>query len=205
MSRRLQENIVILLLLAFFVAILVVSLGYGPRTRLVPVPISILAIVLILFQLVWQNFRTADDLSIDLLAVLTGRGDAPDAKGADAAPQQTGAGPSAEWQRIAIAFGMIALFMAMILADRPDTVDLSVYGSLLRAERALPTGQGNVLRRALHDRDLPRVRPDPAGPTLQRLSGAGGGVPSSVGQWRLMGGQRGVNKQKRRIKRRKDR
>jgi Tripartite tricarboxylate transporter TctB family len=119
MSRRLQENIVILLLLAFFVAILVVSLGYGPRTRLVPVPISILAIVLILFQLVWQNLRTADDLSIDLLAVLTGRGDAPDAKGADAAPQQTGAGPSAEWQRIAIAFGMIALFMAMILAVGP--------------------------------------------------------------------------------------
>jgi Tripartite tricarboxylate transporter TctB family len=119
MSRRLQENIVILLLLAFFVTILVLSLGYGPRTRLVPVPIAIMAIGLILFQLAWQNLRSADELNIDMLEVLTKRGDKTGAERADAAPRPVSVPPSGEWRRVAIAFGMIALLVVMILAIGP--------------------------------------------------------------------------------------
>lgn len=119
MSRRLQENVVVLLLLVFFVAILVASLGYGPRARLVPVPISILGIVLVLFQLAWQNFRAADELNIDLLEVLTARGHNPDAEAGSSRTGQAKAPPSGEGRRIAIAFGMVALFVAMILAIGP--------------------------------------------------------------------------------------
>ncbi len=119
MSRRLQENIVLLLLLVFFVAVLATSLGYGPRTRLVPVPIAILAIVLILFQLGWQNLRAADNLNVDLLEMLTGRGDKSGAPSANVPRQQTGAAAPEEWRRIGIAFGMVALFVAMTLAIGP--------------------------------------------------------------------------------------
>jgi len=119
MSRRFQENVVILILFAFFIAVLVTSLGYGPRARLVPVPISILGIVLTLFQLVWQNLRAAGELNVNLLEVLTQRSQDPDV-GAEAAPQpEEEAGPRGDGRRMAIAFGMLAIFVTMILAIGP--------------------------------------------------------------------------------------
>ncbi len=119
MSRRIQENIVILLLLAFFVMVLVMSLGYGPRTRLVPVPIAILAIALIVFQFAWQNFRAADDLSVDLLEVLTGRGDKQGSAAADGPPERAATTVPGEWRRIGVAFGMVAVLVTAILAVGP--------------------------------------------------------------------------------------
>lgn len=119
MSRRLQENIVILFLLAFFVAVLLTSFGYGPRARLVPVPIAILGIVLTLFQFAWQNLRAADTLNIDLLEVLTRRGRNPDVvAGSDAEPPAAKP-PGTDGRRMAVAFGMVALFVAMIIAIGP--------------------------------------------------------------------------------------
>lgn len=117
MSRRMQENIVILFLLAFFVAVLVASFGYGPRARLVPVPIAILGIVLVLFQLVWQNFRAADELNVNLLEVLAKRG--PDMEAGTGAARQRKTTKTGEGRRIVIAFGMVAAFVAMILAIGP--------------------------------------------------------------------------------------
>jgi len=116
MSRRLQENIVILALLAFFIMILVISLGYGPNTRMVPVPIAIMAIVLILFQFVWQNLRSADELNIDMLEVLTKRSSS-DPEGAGEAP--TNVPRPGEWGRVLAAFGMIAVLVVAILAIGP--------------------------------------------------------------------------------------
>jgi hypothetical protein len=120
MSRRLQENIVILFLLAFFVAVLIASYGYGPRARLVPVPIAILGIVLVAFQFAWQNFRAADTLNIDLLEVLTRRGDNPDVDAAaEPEPPAEKATRTGEGRRMAVAFGMVALFVTMTLAIGP--------------------------------------------------------------------------------------
>jgi ABC-type multidrug transport system fused ATPase/permease subunit len=73
MSRRVQENIVAALLLLLFAAVLIMSFDYGPRARLVPVPIAIIGIVLTLGQLVWQNLRGTDELHVDVLELVAGR------------------------------------------------------------------------------------------------------------------------------------
>ncbi len=144
MSRRLQENIVILFLLAFFVVVLVTSLGYGPRTRLVPVPIAALAIALIVFQFIWQNFRAADDLNVDLLEVLTGRGEKSDAGPADGPAQQPGAAAPAEWQRIVIAFAMVAVFVAMTLAIGPIPTIFLFTGAYLKLSGHFRLGKATL-------------------------------------------------------------
>lgn len=124
MSRRFQENIVALLLLGFFIAVLTMSLDYGPRARLVPVPIAVLGIVLVLFQIAWQNLRSADELNIDLLDVLTERDGTPAAD--DAADEETTDDPppaaveeNGEAMRITYAVGMVVVFVAMILTLGP--------------------------------------------------------------------------------------
>lgn len=122
-SRRAQENIVVLLLLAFFTAVLITSFGYSPRARLVPVPIAGLAILLLVFQLVWQNYRSADELNVDLLDVLTARSPTtgveqkPEQNAEDKAAQMQK--EAADWRRIAVAFGFVALLVAMVLALGP--------------------------------------------------------------------------------------
>jgi Tripartite tricarboxylate transporter TctB family len=116
MSRRLQENVVILALLAFFVMVLVISLGYGPNTRMVPVPVATLAIVLILFQFVWQNLRSADELNINMLEVLTKRSEKTDA---EALPKPASAPPPGEWGRAVTVFGMIAALVVAIFVIGP--------------------------------------------------------------------------------------
>jgi len=69
-NRRIQENIILVVLLAIFIALFTMSFGYGPRARLVPLPIACLAIVLLLAQLYWENFRPADDLKMDMMEVV---------------------------------------------------------------------------------------------------------------------------------------
>jgi hypothetical protein len=124
-SRRAQENIVVLLLLAFFVAVFVTSLGFSPRARLVPVPISVLAILLLLVQLFWQNFRPADELNVDLLDVLTARSstagvttDRTESKEKKTAAEEQEE-EAASWKRVAIAIGFVALLVALTLALGP--------------------------------------------------------------------------------------
>jgi hypothetical protein len=120
MSRRSQENIVLVLLLAFFIMIMVISLGYGPNTRMVPLPVSIVAIVLIVFQFIWQNLRSADELNIDVLEVLTRRKDkATAAERAATEPKPEKAPPAGEWRRIMQMFGMIAGLVVVIIAIGP--------------------------------------------------------------------------------------
>ncbi|MFM9858152.1 tripartite tricarboxylate transporter TctB family protein [Pseudoxanthobacter sp. M-2] len=73
MTRRLQENILVAILIAVLVAVIWESFNFGPRARLVPIPIATIGILLLLFQLYWQNSRPADDLNIDVFEFLTGR------------------------------------------------------------------------------------------------------------------------------------
>lgn len=121
-GRRAQENIVVLLLLAFFIAVLVVSLGYSPRARLVPVPIAGLAILLLLVQLLWQNFRPADELNVDLLDVLTSRNRGGiDRDLSETAEDTAAAGEreTAAWRRIVTAIGFVALLVVLVLTLGP--------------------------------------------------------------------------------------
>jgi hypothetical protein len=117
MSRRVQENLVAAVLLLLFLAVLVMSFDYGPRARLVPVPIAIIGILLTLAQLVWQNLRGADELHVDMLELVAGR------EGSDrrtAAQTETGgaaAEPSLRAQ--AKAFAIVAAILALFLVLGP--------------------------------------------------------------------------------------
>jgi hypothetical protein len=71
-SRRAQENLVALTMLVFFAGIFAMSFEYGPRARLVPLPIAALGIVLVLLQLAWQNFRSLGELEVDMLELVSG-------------------------------------------------------------------------------------------------------------------------------------
>jgi hypothetical protein len=73
MTRRLQENILVAILIAVLAAVIWESFNFGPRARLVPIPIATIGILLLLFQLYWQNSRPAEDLNIDVFEFLTGR------------------------------------------------------------------------------------------------------------------------------------
>lgn len=110
MSRRLQENIVAGIVLLLFVAVVVISFDYGPRARLVPVPVAVLGIVLTLVQLFWQNTRPEEELHIDLLEVLTkdqvGGGSAPPP------PQPTTRTVAAQVRGFAIVGAFLVMFLA---------------------------------------------------------------------------------------------
>ena len=127
MSRRSQENLLAGVLLCFFIGVLVLSLDYGPRARLVPIPISVLALILLAAQIVWQNLRPADELHVDMLEFLTKRGIKPgeseDAEAEPAAETIVGAPPAADgavgFGREAFAFAKILVFVGLFLALGP--------------------------------------------------------------------------------------
>jgi hypothetical protein len=115
MSRRVQENLVAAALLLLFIGVLVMSFDYGPRARLVPVPIAIIGILLTLAQLVWQNLRAADELHVDMLELVAGR-DGSNRR--SAAQQETGASPTqhsllAQAKAFAIVAALLALFLLL--------------------------------------------------------------------------------------------
>ena len=70
MSRRAQENLVGVIVLAVFVVMLYLTFGYSSRARLVPLPVCILGIILAVAQLLWQNLRSADELRVSFLDVV---------------------------------------------------------------------------------------------------------------------------------------
>ena len=123
MNRLTQENILAVALLCFFVGILVLSLDYSPRARLVPIPISVLGIILLGAQLVWQNLRSPDELHVDMLEFLTRRGinpvasaQADDASSADDAPETpAAAGGLSSFSREVVAFGTVLALVGLFL------------------------------------------------------------------------------------------
>lgn len=65
MNNKTINNIVAVTFLLIFVAFLGVSMSYGGRTRLVPIPIAVTSIILVLLQLYYQNIRPDVKLDID--------------------------------------------------------------------------------------------------------------------------------------------
>lgn len=75
LSRRAQENLVAGILLAVFVAFAAISLTYGDRARLVPLPVAIASSLLILLQLYLQNTRADADLAVDAMHLFARQGE----------------------------------------------------------------------------------------------------------------------------------
>jgi len=112
MSRRVQDNLAAAVILAIFAIAIVLSLDFGPRARMIPLPLALFGAVLTVVQLLWQNLRSTAELQIDLIAVTRPRG-APET--AEAKPAQ--ARPS--WRREAGAYAIVALLLALTLSLGP--------------------------------------------------------------------------------------
>jgi hypothetical protein len=113
MSRLQQENIVAVTLLFVFGAIVWLCQDFGPRARLIPLPMAIFGIVLTLIQILWQNLRSTEELQMDLLAVPDlPAGVEPPAPARDA-PRAERPGPT--WRAELRAFGIVAILIALIL------------------------------------------------------------------------------------------
>jgi len=69
MSRRAQENLIAAALLAFFAGVIWLSLDFGPRARMIPLPLAVFGIVLTVIQIVWQNWRPAGELQMEMIEV----------------------------------------------------------------------------------------------------------------------------------------
>ncbi len=120
MTRRMQENLVAFIILGIFVAAIVASLDYGPRARLVPIPIAVIGILFMVGQIILQNIKSEDSLQIDLLEFLTKQGDKADpvlAAAAAAPPVATKRGPTPKSELQA--FGIVALLVAIFLVLGP--------------------------------------------------------------------------------------
>jgi hypothetical protein len=72
-SRRVQENLIAAIIFILFATVLYLSYGYGPRARLVPVPIAVLGMIFVIVQVIWQNLRSGTDLKVDEFEYFTGR------------------------------------------------------------------------------------------------------------------------------------
>jgi hypothetical protein len=144
MSRRAQENLVGVIVLAVFVVMLYLTFGYSSRARLVPLPVCILGIILAAAQLFWQNLRPADELRVNFLDVV-GRGtiNTPVAELqsglASAQPQGTEVDGERRPAGELSAFGIIAILLALVLVVGPlPSVFLFTAGYLALTRHCSP-------------------------------------------------------------------
>lgn len=108
MSRHAQENLVSAVLLAVFIGVIILCQDFGPRARMIPLPLAVFGVILTLIQLAWHNFGSTDELHMDMISVQT-----PDA--AAAAVEASAVPPlKPSWRREAGAYGIVVLLVVMI-------------------------------------------------------------------------------------------
>lgn len=119
MSRRTQENIIAGAILCVFIGVIVMSLDYGPRARMIPLPLATFGIILIVIQIIWQNVRSTDELQMDMLQMLTRRAEQQSA--APEKPEEGGKAksPKSSWRREITALAIVAALVALILLVGP--------------------------------------------------------------------------------------
>lgn len=143
MSRRVQENIVGVIMLAVFVVMLYLTFGYSSRARLVPLPVCILGIILAIAQLIWQNLPAAGELRVNILDVM-GRGTIKTPATAPAGGQPTqplGADPNLARKPGGelSAFGIIAILLGLVFVVGPlPSVFLFTAGYLALTRHCSP-------------------------------------------------------------------
>jgi hypothetical protein len=142
MSRRTQENIVAVALLALFGGVIWLCQDFGPRARMIPLPLAIFGLILTAIQLVWQNVRSTDELHVDLIAV-----PARDGVGAHPAlieetkPAAAG-GPSSREE--AGALGIVAALLALMLLLGPIPAIFLFTGGYFLITRHYPLLAGVI-------------------------------------------------------------
>lgn len=115
MKRLAQENLVAAVMLAVFAGVIWLCQDFGPRARMIPLPLAIFGIVLTLIQLAWQNTRSMDELQMDMIRVDARlQGD-----GAEAEPPPAEGARPATWRRELLALCIVGLLIALVVALGP--------------------------------------------------------------------------------------
>ena len=114
MSRRAQENLAAIVLLAAFAGVIVLCQDFGPRARMIPLPLAILGAALTLIQLVWQNLGSTDQLQMEMITV-----ERPDTAVKSAAPGQPKSLEKTSWRKEAGAFAIVGVLLALVLLLGP--------------------------------------------------------------------------------------
>ena len=134
MSRRIQENLVLCVILAIFIATIIACMDYGARARVVPLPIATLGALLTVGQLILQNLPGAGDLHLDALELFTSH--APGAAPARPAVKRGNGAPDAKrWRRELIAVGLILLLAGMFMLIGPIPSIFLFSGGYMLAKR----------------------------------------------------------------------
>ena len=138
MSRRTQENLIAVVVVIVFVSVIITSLDFGPRARMVPLPLAVFGLILIVAQIIWQNLRSGAELKVDILEVLTKKTEEENVSemAGESAPGKiasTDRGP--RWRREVIAIGIVAAFLGLILLLGPIPAVFLFTGSYLLISR----------------------------------------------------------------------
>lgn len=107
MSRRVQENLIAAALLALFAGVIWLAQDFGPRARMIPLPLAVLGIVLTAVQIAWQNWRSTDELQMELIEV-----EAPGRPEGEAAP--AGGKKKVTWRQEAGALAVVGMLVGLI-------------------------------------------------------------------------------------------
>jgi hypothetical protein len=119
MSRLTQENLVAVLLLIVFGGVIWLCQDFGPRARMIPLPLSIFGIVLTLIQLVWQNMRSTDELQMNMIDVAHPsrvKLEATEEAAEEAPEPDPSPAKPATLRREMLAYGIVALLIGLVYA-----------------------------------------------------------------------------------------
>jgi len=139
MSRRAQENVVIAVLAAVFVLVIVLCQDFGPRARMIPLPLAVFGLILAAIQAVWQNLRSTDELQMDLISI-------QERSLAAAVPESGKEGKGADrgtaFRQELGAFGIVAALLVLELALGPIPAVFLFTGGyfLLTRHYSVPAG-----------------------------------------------------------------
>lgn len=116
MSRRVQENVVAAVLLAVFIGVIVLCQDFGPRARMIPLPLAVFGLILTVIQIAWQNLGSVDELQMDMISVHERNvaAAAPEAR-----PGAKAAGSAVSWRQEAGALGIVTALLALLLLLGP--------------------------------------------------------------------------------------
>ena len=147
MSRRTQDNLIAGMIVIVFIGVIAMSMQFGPRARMIPLPLAIFGLILIVAQIIWQNLRSAEELKVDMLEVLTRKTEEESIAGKACGSSDEGmvsANRRPRWLREITANGIVILFLGMILLFGPITAVFVFTGGYLLMSKHYPWLKGLV-------------------------------------------------------------